>query len=250
MNAPVLFFRGVNTLATERLHFGPVPLWKMGRNLQKYVHRPERNFILVEDIGCSTFAEEAERAEKFITRLPFDRYHFLAHSAGGIVAKVLLNNNSALAKKTLSLTTVATPHQGSFLADLILGQPLFSYDQKRKSLLDRLTTTEVKKFSQNLSLPANVVAQSALCSCPVESFSLPIKVVTKLVKNYKVQEPSDGFVELSSQRFGHILGHYELDHLEQLGFIFRINARARRAQFRQMLESMNSSWQQIESMLG
>ena len=99
-------------------------------------------------------------------------------------------------------------------------------------------------------MPAHIVAQSALCSCPVESFSLPIRMVTKVVKNYHVNEPSDGFVELSSQRFGHILGHFELDHLEQLGFIFRLNPRHRRAQFRQMLESVNHSWQQIESMLG
>lgn len=249
MTTPVLFFRGINTFADDRLHLGPVPLWKMGKNLQKQVHRPERNFLIVEEIGCSTFEEEAERAEKFIKRLELEKFHILAHSAGGIVAKMLLQRSS-FAQKTLSLTTIGTPHQGSFLADLVDSLSFYSYDKNRKALFDRLTPSQVRKLSKQLTLPPHVKIQSVLCTSSVESFSLPVKMITRVFKDYKVTEEGDGFVELSSQKFGEVLGHFELDHLEELGFIFRLNPRHRRAQFKQMLETINTSWIHIDSMLG
>lgn len=248
MNAPILFFRGINTFADERLHFGPVPLWKMGTHLQKHVHRPERLFINIEEIGCSTFSEEAERAEKFIKRLPFDQFHILAHSAGGIVSRVLLNS-SPIATKILSLTTIGTPHQGSFLAKIVDSISFYSYDKTRKALFDRLTPEEIKKLTATLTLPSHIHAQSVLCSSSEKTFSLPVKMVAKVFKDYKITEEGDGFVELSSQKFGKVLGQFELDHLEELGFIFRLNPRPRKAQFRQMVETINSSWQQIDSML-
>ena len=248
MNTPVLFFRGINSFADEHLHLGPVPLWKMGKNIQRYVHRPERQFFLVEEMGCSTFTEEAEKAEKFIRTLPHERFHILAHSAGGIVAKFLLQN-SPLAKKIISLTTIGTPHQGSFLADIIDGLSFYSYDERRKSLFHRLKTDSIKSLTKDLVLPSHIHTQSVLCSSPVEKFSLPLKVIPRFFKGYHMKEEGDGFVELSSQKFGKTLGHFELDHLEELGFIFRLNARPRRAQFQQMLDTINTSWQQIETML-
>ena len=249
MTTPVLFFRGINTFADDRLHLGPVPLWKMGNNLQKHVHRPERNFILVEEIGCSNFEEEAERAKKFIKQLKIDKFHILAHSAGGIVAKMLLQN-SALAERTLSLTTIGTPHQGSFLAEIVDSLAFYSYDKTRKSLFDRLTPSQIKKHFSQMSLPTHIKTQSVLCSSSLETFSWPVKMVSRVFKDYKIAEEGDGFVELSSQKFGEVLGHFELDHLEELGFIFRFNPRHRRAHFKQMLEAINHSWIRTESMLG
>lgn len=249
MTTPVLFFRGINTFADDRLHLGPVPLWKMGMNLQKHVHRPERKFLLVEEIGCSTFEEEAERAEKFIQRLEIEKFHILAHSAGGIVAKMLLQKSS-FAGKVLSLTTIGTPHQGSFLAEIVDSLAFYSYDKTRKALFDRLTPAQIKKFSAQLNLPSHIKAQSVLCSSSQQTFSLPVKMIAKVFKDYKIKEEGDGFVELSSQQFGEVLGHFELDHLEELGFIFRMNPRHRRAHFKQMLETINTSWIRIESMLG
>ncbi len=252
MTTPVLFFRGINTFADDRLHLGRVPLWKMGINLQKCVRLlnkgPERNFVMVEEIGCSTFEEEAERAEKFITRLELEQFHILAHSAGGIVAKMLLQKN-AFAEKALSLTTIGTPHQGSFLAEIVDSLSFFCYDKRRKSLFDRLTPIEIKKNYGQLSLANHIKIQSVLCTSSPEKFSLPVKMVAHLFKNYKITEAGDGFVEMSSQKFGEVIGHFELDHLEELGFIFRINPRQRRSQFKQMLETINSSWIRIESML-
>lgn len=248
MSVPILFFRGINTFADERLHLGPLPLWKMGRNIQKHVHRPERNFIIVEELGCSTFEEEAARAEKFINRHSLDHFHILAHSAGGIVAKTLLQNPS-IAKQTLSLTTIGTPHEGSFLAEIVDSASFYSYDKARKALFYRLTKDAVKKHSANLTLPSHVAMQSVLTSSSLETFSLPLKMISKIFKDYKLTEEGDGFVDLSSQRFGEVLGHFELDHLEQLGFIFRVNPRHRKANFKQMLDTINTSWLRIESML-
>lgn len=248
MSVPILFFRGINSFADDHLHLGPVPLWKMGRNIQKHVHGPERKLILVENIGCSTFEEEAERAEKFIRALPFEKFHILAHSAGGIVAKFLLNSSS-LARKTLSLTTIGTPHQGSFLAELIDELRFTGYDEKRRALFHRLRTKDLQQITKNLFLPPHIQTQSVLCTSSQDTFSWPVKMVAKAFKNYEIKEESDGFVQLSSQRYGRVLGHYELDHLEEIGFIFRMNPRPRQAHFRQMLEVINTSWQQIESVL-
>ena len=248
MITPVLFFRGINTFADDHLHFGPVPLWKMGRNIQKHVHRPERQFILVKEMGCSTFEEEAARAEKFIRHLKIDRFHILAHSAGGIVSKMLLQKPS-MAERVLSLTTIGTPHQGSFLAEMVDELTFVSYTQSRKSLFYRLRPDQIKKISSQLTIPRHIHQQSVLCSSTQQQFSLPLKFMARFFKDYKMPEEGDGFVELSSQKFGKVLGHFELDHLEEIGIILRMNPRHRRAHFRLMLDTINTSWQEIESML-
>lgn len=54
---------------------------------------------------------------------PTARIHIVAHSMGGLDARLALHQNLAgLRDRVASLSTIATPHAGSPIADLIVGQ--------------------------------------------------------------------------------------------------------------------------------
>jgi triacylglycerol lipase len=68
-----------------------------------------------------------ELADHIIKKFPDGEIHIIAHSMGGLDARCLLARNLnglAGAGRVVSLSTISTPHLGSPVADLILGDPI------------------------------------------------------------------------------------------------------------------------------
>src|SRR5262245_20287703 len=76
----------------------------------------------------STLASSDERAQELADRIdaaqfPDGPIHIIAHSMAGMDSRHLIAaNHHGLSDRIASLTTLATPHHGSPIADLIVGQ--------------------------------------------------------------------------------------------------------------------------------
>jgi triacylglycerol lipase len=94
------------------------------RKLEKHIENGGRHnaiFPYVAPLGsCQERAEAL--AEKIQRKFPSGDIHIIAHSMGGLDSRVLIANDlHGLSGRIKSLTTIATPHAGSPVADLLLG---------------------------------------------------------------------------------------------------------------------------------
>src|ERR1700719_4474458 len=67
-----------------------------------------------------------ELANAIAAKFPSGEVHIVAHSMGGLDARCLLAQNLrglAAGDRVVSLSTISTPHHGSPVADLLLGEP-------------------------------------------------------------------------------------------------------------------------------
>jgi hypothetical protein len=73
-------------------------------------------------------------AGQIAQRFPSGELHIIAHSMGGLDARFLLSRNlQGLANpgRVISLSTIATPHHGSPVADLLVGSKPYSTYARR-----------------------------------------------------------------------------------------------------------------------
>jgi len=138
------------------------------------------------------FGTVQERAEKLAEILKPDtrgqKVHLIAHSAGGLDARKLVSagllRNSAT---VVSVSTISTPHAGTRLAEIALGEPptfleLLKLLRKFKELLQRVPIAaqdpllqSIKDFIEHRFLP--------ILFSPREFKQLLIDVVRKLLFN-------------------------------------------------------------------
>ena len=96
------------------------------RDLPNYYPEQSTLFPPVSLLG-SVQLRAQELADRIAKKFPNGEIHIIAHSMGGLDAKCLLAKNlNRLAERgrVVSLSTISTPHHGSPVADLLLGNPL------------------------------------------------------------------------------------------------------------------------------
>jgi triacylglycerol lipase len=117
--APIVFVHGL--LGFDRLPLGvgeyfrgiPEALRRLG-----YVVPPPPKLNPAGSIASR--ADDLERHLNTHPDLVGKRFHLIAHSMGGLDARYLISTRgNAIADRVISLTTVATPHHGSPIADLV-----------------------------------------------------------------------------------------------------------------------------------
>ena len=81
-------------------------------------------FAPVSPLGSVPLRAE-ELAKSIAAKFPAGPIHIIAHSMGGLDARCLLARNlHDLTGRVASLSTISTPHLGSPVADLLLGEPI------------------------------------------------------------------------------------------------------------------------------
>lgn len=199
------------------------------------------HFHPVIGLGSGSLVEVAQRGIGFleqneIWRNPEMPVHFLGHSAGGLVARLILKNlkHQLPPGKVRSCLTVATPHRGARLAQICLDMPR---DYRGSALvmkgLGYNLTTKVPFFTEftrsvvektvgsadDLSLlPEGTRAASIVCSSSRRNFCVPLKMFYKVKAFKDFDDLSDGVVEKATQPFGTVLEEMEIDHFRQMGF--------------------------------
>lgn len=157
--------------------------------------------------------------------------NIIAHSMGGLDARFLISRLRLPTVKVCSLTTIATPHRGSYLAD-------FLFDQIGPARLPHIYAAlhklqiETGAFSQltrrylqdefNASVPD--CANTAYFSYGAAATPAPWSTFRQSHRIIKAQEgPNDGLVSVASSRWGTYKGTLmDVSHLDLINWTNRL----------------------------
>lgn len=264
-SSSVLLFRGLNTYGDDILHVGPLNFGESYRHwtraLDGKVATRAWPTVPVLTMGSGRMLEMVERAKEFVRATPAwkdpkQNFHILAHSTGGIVARALVHDPE-IQSRVLTLTTVGSPHQGAAAgvrAEQVhpsLKQFLktFGYDlEARKIYFKDLLPDSMTAFNERFPNVAGIRYASILAEKPPAGPSFPMRFMEMSLGYFS--EPSDGLIPISSQRWGDILGHLHMDHLELAGFCFHVKPAARKrfqSEFRRMFLLLEQFWSAVHS---
>lgn len=233
--ARLIFLRGLNSHPEEGVYLGPLNLGPAAKNLQQEMAKRSVPFYNISNMGSGSIEVQAQEAKKQILNLQDEKLFLLGHSQGGLIARAL-SHDPILSQKISAVLTVATPHQGSQLADaaihlrknhyaLYQALKVFKYDtQKKTDLFQNVSTKGAQDFNQKYPIKDHMASYSI--SCSMKTYQLP-SVLLPLPLIMKSNELTDGFVQENSQHWGQHLGHLPLDHIAQLGYFIQINPLSR-----------------------
>lgn len=159
------------------------------------------------------------RVEEILKITGSDKVNIIAHSRGGLEARYMISM-LGMEDKVASLTTLATPHQGSTMADFIirhaadkqlLGVVLDLYakiigDTNPESLNAgiELTTARMKQFNKTVINSESVYYQSYACAIDGNFFNPFWKAMYKIIA--EKEGANDGLVSVSSAKWGNFRG--------------------------------------------
>lgn len=202
------YFRGVNKAITDlpaSLHF---PLLPLNANID------DRAAILA----------------KFLDSIDSDTIFLIGHSMGGLVCRYYANQYPD-DQRIKRITTVATPHHGSPLANWVMQSysPVAVISRSLlKNAIPDLTTTTCKAFNKDITDRSNIQYISYAAQRP--HWELPVWMWVLLAK-HAGDESSDGLVPVSSAQWGEFAGLLLADHLEATGWSIALPKQAEHRPF-------------------
>ncbi len=246
--APVIFVHGLGVPSFPYEYL--IPLKKMfnDNNLELYVAKFPANV---------KFDQGAKLVAKYIEAVvPHGKYHLVGHSMGGLVSRMVIDKYS-VGKRCLSLTTLATPHRGSLLADFVLKywdaleyKPIISNVLKlfgtNKEILSQLRTTYMNDvFNNSVHDNSHVKYYSMSFYIPNYVFEHTVNPILMLLNelNSRLGHPyNDGLVSLTSQDWGTSLGIMPGDHWSETAPIPFDNKFIYKDVFNVVIKNLNSNF--------
>jgi len=173
--------------------------------------------------------------ENFCKEYKCEKVNVVSHSMGGLDMRCALSKMD-IADKVESLTTIATPHHGSSLADLVLKAPELITEKlsvmfdwvgdnmypKTKSdalgSLEQLTCGYVKEVFNPDHPDAEGVAYYSYSAAVGKGTNFSINPVLKFQNNqiFEKEGPNDSFVSAESAKWGEHLETVPLSHISQM----------------------------------
>jgi triacylglycerol lipase len=165
----------------------------------------------------------------------FDKVNVVAHSMGGLDMRYAIAH-LGIADKVASLTTVATPHHGTFLADLILKTPEI-ITEKLSDIVDWFGNSVYPREKSEVlnsveQLCRNFIQEDFnpntpdLENFPYFSYSAAVGKGTDFSLNpvflfqnnqiFAQEDINDSFVSVKSAKWGEHLGTVPLSHMHQI----------------------------------
>lgn len=172
---------------------------------------------------------------EFCTEHGYEKVNVIAHSMGGLDMRYALSKMD-VAEHVASLTTLATPHHGSSLADLVLKAPEIVteklgeivdwfgdnvYPKTKNDALgavEQLTTTYVKEEFNPNTPDVESVAYYSYSAAVGKGTQHSINPVLRFQNTqiYDKEGINDSFVSVESAKWGNHLETIALSHLSQL----------------------------------
>lgn len=154
------------------------------------------------------------------------KLNLIAHSMGGLDCRFLISNIHEKTYRVLSLTTVATPHHGSEVADYVVNliedlkkiAPGTSKPKLFPSSIYELTTNYLKFFNKN-TLDDPKVSYFSYGACFQPRWYNAFYMTWKVIYNLSGGKPNDGMVTVESSKWGNYRGCLtNTDHLDLINW--------------------------------
>jgi triacylglycerol lipase len=215
---PVVFCHGM--LAFSMLKRQIPEHWNCFSPLRDILRERGVPVLLPQVPPTSGVKERAEQLRDQIRSWTSEPVNLIAHSMGGLDARYMISRLD-MADQVASLTTVSTPHRGSYLADWFLA----NYRQRVPLLLAlEMIGVNVDGFKDCRPAVCRKFNEETPDSPKVRYFSyggdVPQSRLSPFLRRAwnvltPVEGPNDGMVSVASARWGEYLGSIHADHFAQ-----------------------------------
>jgi triacylglycerol lipase len=221
LKAPIVLAHGL--LGFSRIGLGSLTLTSYFHGIPEQL-RSTGNRVLVTRVHPIAGVEFRGRrlGMKILRLCPDEPFHVIAHSMGGLDARRMMAD-AAMRKRVLTLTTIGTPHLGTFLADfakLRVGRIYRLLEFMKldpRGFLD-ITRLSARRFHRRYPQPGDIPCFSLAGDPPAGEVSWPLQRFHALLS--ELEGPNDGLVPVSSaQAFGTPLPTWPADHLRQMNWM-------------------------------
>jgi triacylglycerol lipase len=173
--------------------------------------------------ALGSVAQRAQALADHLRSVPARKVNLVAHSMGGVDARFAISCLGCR-KRVASLTTIATPHRGTPLADLgnaLIGENglgrLLSLVGLGVGALADLNTKAMESFNRKVRDVPGVRYASVIATAKKDGSVHPLLATTHKLLSMKVGE-NDGIVPRVSQDWGTVVKEIEADHWAEIGW--------------------------------
>jgi triacylglycerol lipase len=221
LQAPIVLAHGL--FGFRRIGLGPVTLAWYFRGIPAILQGAGNRVLVTRVHPTAGVARRARKlGEQILEAFPDEPVHLIGHSMGGLDARELISD-PAWAGRVLSLTTIATPHLGSGIADfakLRVGR-IYNLLEKlgieHRGFLD-VTPGAAAEFNRQTPVPDWLPFFSVAGDPPRDEVCWPLRRLHQALE--EMEGPNDGLVSVkSATAFGQPLPNWPVDHLRQMNWL-------------------------------
>jgi triacylglycerol lipase len=221
LDAPIVLAHGL--FGFDRIGVGPLTVANYFRDLPAWLEAAG-NRVLVSQVPPIAGIERRSRVLGRRIRAEFggQPVHLIGHSLGGLDARALLASEDG-SGLVLSLTTIATPHLGSVLADFAkigfgrVYRLLKTFNIDHGGFHD-VTRRTARAFHTTHPAPKGIPCFSVAGKPGPDQVCIPLRRLHAAL--LELEGPNDGLVSVkSAEAFGEPLATWPVDHLRQMGWL-------------------------------
>lgn len=218
--APIVMAHGL--FGFRRIGLGPVTLAWYFRGIPDALRAAGNRVLVTRVHPTAGIARRARKlGEQIDAAFPDEPVHLIGHSMGGLDARALVAD-PAWQSRILSLTTVATPHLGSQLADFAKIRVGRIYSVLERLGVDHagfldVTPGAMREFNRRTAGPGPVPTFNVAGDPADSDVCWPLRRLHHALE--ELEGPNDGLVSVrSAQAFGEPLPTWPIDHLRQMNW--------------------------------
>lgn len=229
---PVLLCHGYGSLS---MLVKPAPMHDSCMRLRGFgIHAFAPNIVPYATI--ETRAKQwSERIRQLQKIYGYDKFNVIAHSMGGLDMRAAICNNG-IRDSVASLTTIATPHHGTSLADIVLttpellkeklndlmnwfGESVFPNEKSNAvAAVKQLTRAYIQDTFNPHTPDSGEVKYFSVSAAVGKGTENPLNPILRFQNQliYQREGVNDSFVSAGSAVWGDHIGQYPVSHLEQI----------------------------------
>ena len=221
LSAPIVLAHGL--FGFRRIGFGPVTLTSYFRGIPALLEAAGNRVLVTRVHPTGGIFRRAWKLKRDIAAaFPDEPVHLIGHSMGGLDARALMVD-PAWKGRILSLTTIATPHLGSEIADFakVRAGRIFAFLDRlglnHQGFLD-LSPAAMADFNRQYPLPPDVPVYAIAGDPAAPDVCWPLRHLHAAL--LRREGPNDGLVSVrSAVALGRPLASWPVDHLRQMNWL-------------------------------